>query len=326
MPANFTSGWLGNGQAAWHGEGVVTEGTLPAREAFETANALFSVEKRELQLPRFDQGLADVDTCGGPDAGIYYAPSGTFGVVRTDTQALLGVVSQQYEIVQNDSLLRMAEFIREEVDMDCVIVLSDGAKVCFTATLRGATTDIVPGDTIKRRIVGYLGHDGKTGCGAKFTNVRVVCQNTLTAALTGSGAHSSIRHKGGANFHFDNLINSIDISRQDFVSECDLMREFSRTHMGMSDFNSFVDEVYNVEEGDTFRKREHLERAFRMGYGSEFAEFSLWNGFNAITQIETSTRNQTNAKAKSQFARGTFGAGAQISKRAFAIARDLVTA
>ena len=105
-------------------------------------------------------------------------PTGTFGIVRTDTQALLGVVSKQYEIVQNDSLLRMAEFIREEVDMDCVIVLSDGAKVCFTATLRGAETDIVPGDTVKRRIVGYLGHDGKTGCGAKFTNIRVVCQNT----------------------------------------------------------------------------------------------------------------------------------------------------
>ena len=49
MPANFTSGWLGNGQAAWHGQGVVTEGTLPAREAFETADALFTVEKRELQ-------------------------------------------------------------------------------------------------------------------------------------------------------------------------------------------------------------------------------------------------------------------------------------
>jgi hypothetical protein len=146
---------------------------------------------------------------------------------------LLGVVSKQYEIVQNDSLLRMAEFIREEVDMDCVIVLSDGAKVCFTATLRGAETDIVPGDTVKRRIVGYLGHDGKTGCGAKFTNIRVVCQNTLTAALGESGAHSSITHKNGANNNFDALIESIDVARQDFVTECELMREFSRRSMGI---------------------------------------------------------------------------------------------
>ena len=165
MPANFTSGWLGNNEVAWHGQGVVTEGTLPAREAFETADALFSVEKRELLYPRAELPYLT-------------EPAGVFGVIRTDTQQLLGVVTKQYEIVQNESLLRMAEFIREEADMDCVIVLSDGAKVCFTATLRGAEADIVPGDTVKRRIVGYLGHDGKTGCGAKFTNIRVVCQNT----------------------------------------------------------------------------------------------------------------------------------------------------
>ena len=314
MPANFTSGWLGNGERAWHGQGVVTPGTLPAREAFETADALFSVEKRELYYP----------VITGEDEP-QHGKAGVFGVIRTDTQALLGVVTKQYEIVQNESLLRMAEFIREEADMDCVIVLSDGAKVCFTATLRGAETDIVPGDTVKRRIVGYLGHDGKTGCGAMFTNIRVVCQNTLTAALNECSAKSSITHKGTANANFDALINSIDVARQDFTAECDLMREFSRTHMSASGFNEFADEVYNISEGDVFRKRQKLEQAFRAGYGSEFASFSLWNGLNAITQVETSTRGVTAAKTRAQFARGTFGAGAVISKKAFAIARDLVS-
>ena len=316
MPANFTSGWLGNGQAAWHGEGVVTEGTLPAREAFEKADALFTVEKRELVYPyQYEQPI-----------GLDWQKSGTFGVVRTDTQELLGIVSKQYEIVQNDSLLRMAEFIREEVDMDCVIVLSHGAKVCFTATLRGASADIVPGDTVKRRIVGYLGHDGKTGCGAKFTNVRVVCQNTLTAALKDSGAHKRIAHKGNANFHFDSLINGIDCARQDFVTECDLMREFSRRSMGPAAFRRFVDEIYNIDEDQVFRKRQKLEQAFMHGYGSELAPMSIWSGLNAVTQVETSTRGTTAAKGRAQFARGTFGAGADISKRAFAVARDLVAA
>ena len=326
MPANFTSGWLGNGERAWHGQGVVTPGTLPAREAFETADALFSVQTRELLYPVTQSCDSIIDT----DLPYFHEdmqqPAGVYGVIRTDTQALLGVVSKQYEVVQNESLLRMAEFIREEADMDCVIVLSNGAKVCFTATLRGAETDIVPGDTVKRRIVGYLGHDGKTGCGAKFTNIRVVCQNTLTAALRDTGAHSSITHKGTANANFDALINSIDVSRQDFAHECDLMREFSRTAMNMSQFNEFVNEVYDVDEGDVLRKRQKLEQAFRAGYGSEYASFSLWNGFNAITQVETSTRNQTAAKTRAQFARGTFGIGAQISKKAFAIASDLVAA
>ena len=210
--------------------------------------------------------------------------------------------------------------------MDCVIVLSDGAKVCFTATLRGAETDIVPGDTVKRRIVGYLGHDGKTGCGAKFTNIRVVCQNTLTAAMQDSGARSSITHKNGANNNFDALISSIDVARQDFVTECELMREFSRVSMGTAGFNDFIDEVYNIDEGQVFRKREHLQRAFKQGFGYEFAPYSVWNAFNAITQVETSTRGTTGAKGRAQFARGTFGAGAQISKKAFAVAQALINA
>ena len=321
MPANFTSGWLGNGERAWHGLGVVTEGTLPAREAFETADALFTVEKRELFFPNHDTGAI----LGENEQPMWF-PSNSYGVVRTDTQALLGVVSKQYEIVQNDSLLRMAEFIREEIDMDCVIVLSDGAKVCFTATLRGAATDIVPGDTVKRRIVGYLGHDGKTGCGAKFTNIRVVCQNTLTAALGESGAHSSITHKNGANNNFDALIESIDVARQDFVTECELMREFSRASMGLDGFREFVNEVYNIDEDQTFRKRDKLNQAFMSGYGTDYAPNSVWNAVNAITQIETSTRGTTAAKGRSQFARGVFGQGAVISKKAFAVARELIAA
>ena len=46
----------------------------------------------------------------------------------------------------------------------------------------------------------------------------------------------------------------------------------------------------------------------------------------ACKSVETSTRGTTAAKGRAQFARGTFGAGAQISKRAFAVARDLISA
>ena len=208
--------------------------------------------------------------------------------------------------------------------MDCVIVLSHGSKICFTATLRGASADIVPGDTVKRRIVGYLGHDGKTGCGAMFTNIRVVCQNTLTMAMGESSARSSITHKNGANNNFDALINSIDVARQDFVTECDLMREFSRASMGIGAFHDFVNEVYNVDEDTTFRKRDKLHQAFMLGYGSDFAPNSLWNALNAVTQVETSTRGTTEAKGNAQFARGTFGVGATISKRAFKVAANIL--
>ena len=88
------------------------------------------------------------------------------------------------------------------------------------------------------------------------------------------------------------------------------MREFSRASMGYTQFTDFVDEVYNIDEGQVFRKRDKLTEAFLHGYGFEYAPMSVWAGINAITQVETSTRGTTAAKGRAQFARGTFGAGA----------------
>ena len=138
MPSNFTSGWLGNNEQAWHGGGVVTEGSLPAKEAFEVADALFTVEKRELfyitdPVPPCESGCRN---------------SNSFAVVRTDTQALLGIVSEQYELVPNDACCKwLSSFVKRWYGhCHCP---QYGKKVCFTATLRGAATGIVPGDTVK---------------------------------------------------------------------------------------------------------------------------------------------------------------------------------
>ena len=102
------------------------------------------------------------------------------------------------------------------------------------------------------------------------------------------------------------------------------MRDFSRASMRLEGFDEFVDQVYNIDENQVFRKRDKLRDAFLRGYGSDFAPASIWNAVNAITQIETSTRGTTVAKGRAQFARGTFGVGAQISKKAFAVASELV--
>ena len=318
MPAEFTSGWFGNNEHAWHNQGIVTEGTLPAREAFETANALFGVEKRELQYPVFRYpNIVGVE------------PAGVYGIVRTDTQDLLGIVSKAYEVVQNDSLLRMAEFIREEADMDSVVVLKNGARIAFTATLRGATKEVVPGDKVFRRLVGYLGHDGKTGCGAIFTNVRVVCANTLAAALS-SDNKTSIIHKNGANNSFDKLIQSIDTARQTFAVEVQAMRKLAEHQISRDDFRYLLEQVYAKDlkgdkELEDLKKYQQIHNAYYAGFGSEIAGVrgTLWGALNAVTEFETSTMR---GNKKNRFMKANFGTGLTTSARAFAIAQDMAYA
>ena len=318
MPAEFTSGWFGNNEHAWHNQGIVTEGTLPARDAFKTANALFGVEKRELQYPVFkDPNIVGVE------------PAGVYGVVRTDTQDLLGIVSKAYEVVQNDSLLRMAEFIREEADMDSVVVLKNGARIAFTATLRGATKEVVPGDKVFRRLVGYLGHDGKTGCGAIFTNVRVVCANTLAAALS-SDNKTSIIHKTGANTSFDKLITFIDTARQTFGQEIQSMKELAQTECSIDNFRYFLEKVYEKDLKDSksiddLKKTQQIIRSYNWGFGTDIPGVSgtLWGALNAVTEFETSTKR---GNKKSKFMKANFGTGLTTSARAFAIAQDMAYA
>ena len=335
MPAYFTSGWFGNSEAAWHGEGVVTPGTLPARDAFINADALFQVEKRELVFPESSGG----DIGSGGIVG--YQPSGQYAVVRCDNNQLLGCVTKRYEVVQNEKLLRMAEFLREEVDMDTVVVLQNGSKVAFTATIKGAQKEVLPGDQVKRRIVGFLGHDGVTGVGAMFTNIRVVCSNTLALAERLASNVRSLRHTNGVNDEFDSLIQSINVQREVFEEDIEKMKFLAEARLLPGDFRSYLETLYKkelyipedlmngVEAGQKditeFRKTRQMILAREDGLGMKIpgVQNTWWAAVNSVTEVETSTKRKGTG---AQFYKANFGSGLTASRNAMELALEMATA
>jgi len=336
MPAYFTSGWFGNSEPAWHGEGVVTPGTLPAKEAFETADALFQVEKRELVYPDTpnESGIGSGGITG-------YQPSGQYAVVRSDNNDLLGLVTNRYEVVQNEALLRMAEYLREEVDLDTVVVLQNGSKVAFTATIKGATKDVLPGDTVKRRIVGFLGHDGMTGVGAMFTNIRVVCSNTLALAERMASNTVSLRHNAGVNDQFNKLIQSINVQRETFDADIETMQLLASRMVQTGGFTEYLEELYKkdlyvpedlmngVEAGQKslteFRKTRDMILAFDNGIGMNIpgVKGTWWSAVNAVSEIETSTKRK---RTGAQFHKANFGTGYTATKKAMELALQFANA
>jgi hypothetical protein len=218
--------------------------------------------------------------------------------------------------------------------MDTVVVLKEGARVAFTAKIKGAQADIMPNDPVFGRIVGYLGHDGKSGCGAIFTNVRVVCSNTMAAAER-STRQVSIRHKNGANANFDRLITSIDCARRNFQSDVELMDAMANTSITHDDFREYLESVYAkqlsnpVKEGDSERPRRledlrvfpHIRRAYNMGFGAQPG--TLWGALNAVTEVETSTKR---GDRKKRFYSANFGLGFEMAQRATYEAQQMVHA
>jgi phage/plasmid-like protein (TIGR03299 family) len=360
MSHQFTSGVLLNGERAWHGLGQVIEGTMPADEAFRRAEALFPVET--LQLWAGDIGNQDLLNAvtraadrefASPEernvsiqqalkAHLLSMSENRVGIWRPDQRKILGTASPSYQIIPNQRLLDFASALREEVEMDTVIVLRGGAKVAFTAKIRGTDREVVAGDRIHRNIVGYLGHDGSTGFGGMFTDIRVVCANTLGFAQGDANRHGkqfTIRHTENDVAQIDRVLQGIDMARQSFVEVVDDYAAMRDTPMSTDLYRHWLEQVYQVPDvktvdGDTRpgsiddmpRKWAQLAHAWNYGLGRNIPGVAgtVYAGLNAVTEVESS--QLTKGAGKRRLHSALFGSGSSVIKRANDLARQLVTA
>jgi phage/plasmid-like protein (TIGR03299 family) len=226
--------------------------------------------------------------------------------------------------------------------MDTVVVLRGGAKVAFTAKIRGTDRQVVPGDKIHRNIVGYLGHDGSTAFGGMFTDIRVVCANTLGYAQSDANRHGrqfTIKHTENDVAQIDHIIGSIDFARQSFDQVVDEYQAMREVPMTTELYRHWLERVYQVPDvklvdGDTRpgriddmpRKWAQLEKAWNYGLGRDIPGVvgTLYAGLNAVTEVETSQLTQGAGKRRMHST--LFGTGGAVVKRANQLARELVTA
>ena len=235
MAHMFTSGVFLHNKPAWHKLGVVLDGTLPAREAFRIANADFNVEGR----PVFD---ADMKQIAGYQA-----------ITRMDTGMTLSVMTETYTPIQNDALIRIAEALYEDINMDAVCVIADGKKVTFTAKVLGAERDVVPGDPVQQYLIGCTSHDGSIPFQLLFSPIRVVCQNTLSAAL-GLASHQnnqnstiSIRHTKNSESLIHRLPELVDLKRRQFTCGIDELRHMAKSPCSMQQFRNYASKVFSCQ-------------------------------------------------------------------------------
>ena len=232
MAHQFSSGVFCYNKPAWHRLGVVVDGMLSAREAFRMAKADFHVSGR----PVFD---ADMQPIAGYQA-----------ITRMDTGRTLSVMTETYTPIQNDSLIRIAEALHEDINMDAVCVLSDGKKVTFTARIRGAEGDVVPGDPVQQYLVGCTSHDGSIPFQLLFSPIRVVCQNTLSAALglASNQRHRDnsirIRHTKNADRLIARLPELVDVRRRQFIGGLEELRHMAATPCSITQFRQYISTVF----------------------------------------------------------------------------------
>lgn len=201
MPAMIDS-YVGR-QSAWHNLGIVTGRTLSVDEARRLA---FDWEPTEKALY-----LAD----GSP------VPCSK-AITRSDSGAILGVVGANYTPVGNaEAFDWMTDLVgRGELQIETAGALDGGRRVWMLGNLDRPI--MLPGnDRVDPYLLVANGHDGSLALSATPTTVRVVCQNTLSIALSRSSRRGrmdrfSIRHTSSIKQAMLDATATLAAARQSF--------------------------------------------------------------------------------------------------------------
>ncbi|MCL2187960.1 MAG: DUF932 domain-containing protein [Defluviitaleaceae bacterium] len=164
-------------EAPWHGLGINVEEALTSEEALEKSGLDWNVIQRPIMTSN-------------------YTPiNGYKANIRDADNAVLGVVSDRYKVVQNEEAFAFTDaLLGEGVKYETAGALQGGRRVWMLAKL--PEKYIIGGEKIEPFLAFSNSHDGSCAIKVCMTPIRVVCQNTLNLALSGARRTWSTKHTG----------------------------------------------------------------------------------------------------------------------------------
>ena len=302
MSHYFESGFFVE-KPAWHKLGTVLDNAPNIEAAIELAGLDWEV----ILEPMF---LID-----GTEITSHYATR------RSDNKQTLGVVGSQYMPYQNREMFQWFDFLLHDGDAEFESAgsLKDGRVVWILAKLNTKDLEVRDGDAIKPYFLISNSHDGSSSLSLLFTFTRVVCWNTLTAALNrNSGKTQFFRHTSGVSQRMEEAKKAIDFTRQTFTNSVDDYRKMETVSMSDPLYKEFIAEVFK-RDPDEMKDYDKLVTLFHEGAGN--CGSSAWDGYNAVTEYVTHVRSRSDA---SRLTSNWFGEGLRIKERAHKSALALV--
>ena len=306
------------GQVPWHQLGRRLDKPATAAEAMEAANLDYTVVKKPLKAIIHNRHFADV-----PNA---------FATVRTDTNVVLGIVGSRYEAVQNRDAFSFFDPLvgsdRSEAIYHTAGVLGRGEKIWLLAKLPDYIKVGKKNDPVEKYVLLYNSHDGSSHIRVKMTPVRVVCSNTLTAALQGSDAEVRIKHTQSAQDRLQEASKVLELTNQ-LYKELDYI--FNRMSLRKVTSQQLVDYVKALvpdnPEAENNTRTENI-RNHILYLHDDIPEAKMHKGtlFGALNAISEYTDHNSDQKDPNKQLRSIWfnGSGEMLKQRAFKLAESML--
>ncbi len=323
-------------QKAWHGLGQIVTDYPTSKEALRFAGLDYTVAKR----PLFTYDNENHEADGDLEIKIAeVAVPNYFATLRTDTEQVLGVVGKDYEVVQNTDAFTLFDSIvgGDGIQYETAGALGNGERIFITAKLP-SYIKVGNDDLIEQYLFLTTSHDGSGSITAAFTPIRIVCNNTLNAAMHNRSNSIKIRHTANAKERLETAHRLMGITNNLSIELEGMFNQWASIRITDSEVMKLVqmamvpnkEVLKNLQAG----KDDELSTCFKNICDTTFeyamsnptqqletTKGTLFGAYNAVTGYFQNVRSYKNeeAKLKSLLLGGT---GQLRTQKAFALCAD----
>ena len=247
--------FFGGNVPAWHGLGFVIPDDVVTTER---AIVLAGLDWEVLKLP-----FTPMVEIGGEDV-VLDTPERSYLTVRSTDLKVLGTVGERYKVFNNIDAFGFGDALVESsaAKWHTAGSLYGGSKTWMLMKLPMDTC--IMGEESERHelyICFQNSHDGSSAITAFVTPVRVVCQNTLSFALSGTTRKFSIRHTGNAASYVAQAQEALGVG---FNIMAQLEREgaaMMQASMSDNQFTGLLDNLLPLPSEDDYEVASSFKKA-----------------------------------------------------------------
>ncbi len=257
-------------EVPWHGIGEILKDYPTITEAI-TASGLnwdVSIERMKAIM---GNNLIEV-----PD---------NFAVIREDTKTVIGVVGNRYEPYQNSEMWGFIDNFQKQsgVKLETAGSLKNGRTTWVLA--KNGSTEHIKNDKIDEFFLFRNSFDGSTPISVMFTNIRVVCNNTLTAAIKGARNIYNVRHTASAADQIKEVQKALAL-RSKYKSAVDVSFDLLvKYDMNATESENFLKEIIFPEPKGITQKIIKGEIVNKLGEATQRAHTTRNNNIADIMEL-----------------------------------------
>ena len=306
------------GETPWHGLGAQIEPWLPVEDAIRAAGVDWTVEL----LPVY--GCNPVDPASGdPLQHVTYDQiDGYQRTVRSSDNHTLGIVKSRYTPIQNaQGFLWFNDLIEARLAyIESMGSLKGGRIVWGLARVNMDAVSPISGDELRPYLLVSNSHDGTKAGRLGFTEVRVICWNTLSAAHD-SDTSDLIRvlHNGKAEEKIDLFREAVLGLYSGLEDRATVYAKLATMPVTFGNLERYTCAVLNIKPKDERKRTPKAIELVRDHFITEVDRVGMnwWAAFNAITAYLS---HDSGRSADGRYAELWFGVGAKKLTAALTIA------